>query len=324
MTDLPPPPHVTVAVATFQRPKGVQTLLRALEAQTLGVEMFEVVIVDDHSGDDTPALLAEIAATSPLRLRTIRLDRNSGPAVARNTAWRAGSAPIVAFTDDDCAPTPPWLTEGLRAIQAAPSVLVGATQPMPEELHLIDPLSRTMRVERATFAPTCNVFYLREDLEAVNGFDETFRMPVGEDTDLAWRIVESRGRQLVFSAEAKVFHDVRQRTFKQAVKETYRWAGIPPVVARHKQMARKAWYKGYWLRISHPRVLMATAGLALAFLFPPFALLAAPWARQRVFPGRPKRTWIKNVRFAPAVFAIDLLEVWVLARASLKHRALIL
>lgn len=317
-------PLVSVAVSTHNRPTGVAALIAALERQTLPADKFEVVIVDDASGDETRRVLEHVATSSPLRLKVLRLDENSGPAVARNEAWRGSTAPIVAFTDDDCAPTPRWLEEGLKEIKRSPSVLVGATQPHPAQLHLVDPLSRSMRVVHANFAPTCNVFYLRSDLETVGGFDEAFRLPVGEDTDLGWRVHRSLGRELRFAPAAVVYHDVRRRTFAQAIKETYRWAGIAAVASRHKEMARRAWYRGYFVRASHPRVLFALIGLVAALLFPPSLLLTFPWFRLRVFSGEPRRAWITNARYAPALFVIDLLEVAVLARGSIRNRTLIL
>jgi GT2 family glycosyltransferase len=259
-----------------------------------------------------------------LNIAIVRLDRNSGPAVARNTAWRRSSAPVVAFTDDDCMPTPSWLEAGLRTIEQMPCVLVGATEPDPAQRHLLDPLARTMHVTRPTFAPTCNIFYRRSDLEAVGGFDERFRVPVGEDTDLAWRINEHTGLDLRFAPDALVYHDVRVRSFAQAVKETQRWVGIPRVVARHRKLARRAWHARYFLRPSHPRVILAALGLTAGLAFPAAILLTLPWLRHRVFPRAASRTWATNLRYAPAVFAIDALEVWVLAKGSIRHRALIL
>ena len=50
-----------------------------------------------------------------------------GPAAARNVAWRATSAPVVAFTDDDCVPSPGWLEAGLAEIGDLPRVVVGRT-----------------------------------------------------------------------------------------------------------------------------------------------------------------------------------------------------
>lgn len=317
-------PVIAVAVSSHERPQGVRALIAALEAQTFPHDRFEVVIVDDASSPDAFATLERERARTDLDLKIVRLDHNQGPAVGRNTAWRSSSAPIVAFTDDDCTPTPTWLEEGVRAMRTTPGVLVGATEPDPAGRHLIDPLSRTMHVLEATFAPTCNVFYLRRDLEAVGGFDESFRQPVGEDTDLAWRVKETAGRELLFAQRALVYHDVRQRTFAQAVEETYRWAGIPPVVKRHPVLAREAWHRGYFLRISHERVLLGVLGLLIGIVFPPALLLTLPWLRHRVIRGFGSNKLWTNIRFAPRVFAIDVLEVWVLLTSSIKHRTLIL
>jgi glycosyltransferase involved in cell wall biosynthesis len=317
-------PRIAVAVSTFNRSSSLATLIAALEAQTLAFDRFEVVIVDDGSSSDTARVLERAVRLSPLDLNVIRFDRNLGPAVGRNAAWRASTASLVAFTDDDCAPTPRWLEEGARTLVERPCVLVGATEPDPEQRHLIDPLSRTMQVTHATFAPTCNVFYLRTDLEGVGGFDETFRVPIGEDTDLAWRVSRMMGRDLVFTPRALVYHDVRRRTFAQAVKETSRWAGIAPVVARHKAQARQAWHRKYFLRPSHPDALIALTALIAAPAFPPAILLVLPWVRKRMFYGRPSRRWLTDWRFLPAVFVLDLLEIAVLARASLKNRTFIL
>lgn len=317
-------PLISVAVSTHNRPAGVATLIEALEKQSLPLDRFEVVIVDDGSRIDTRRVLDEAAERSPLNLKVIRFDNNRGPAAARNAAWRNSSAPIVAFTDDDCIPTATWLDQGIRAMSEPNGVVVGATQPDPAQVHLIDPLSRTMRVVHAKFAPTCNIFYSRADLDAVGGFDESFRVPVGEDTDLGWRVHRSLGRELKFCPDAVVYHDVRRRTFAQAAREARRWGGIAPVVSRHRAMSRQAWYRGYFVRASHLRVLIAAAGLATALVFPPALVLVLPWLRLRLFSGRPKRAWLTNARFAPALFVLDILEVVALARGSIRHRTLIL
>lgn len=315
-------PLVTVAVSTYNRAASLGVLLDALAAQTLAADQIEVVVVDDASTDGTPELLAARASNSPFRLTHVRLDRNRGQSAGRNTAWRRGCAAIVAFTDDDCRPTPGWLAEGLRAMDE-PCVLVGATEPDPAQRDLLDPLARTMRVHRPTFTPTCNVFYRREDLEAVGGFDERYGGLAGEDTDLGWRVHGELGRPLRFSAEALVYHDVRPRTFAKALADTKRWAGIGAVVARHPRMSSDAW-PGRFLRPSHPRALLALAGVVLAFVFPPFVLLTLPWLRYAIFTGRPSVRWLRFVRFVPAVFAVDLSEVLVLAKTSIKHRTWIL
>ncbi len=304
---------VTVVVATHNRADRLRSLLAALRSQTF--TEFEVVVVDDASTDGTGEVLRGAA------VRSVRLERNGGPAAARNAGWRSATTDLIAFTDDDCTPTPTWLEEGLRAF-TDPCVLVGATEPDPAEVSKINPLARTMRVRSALVAPTCNVFYARDDLESCGGFDESFRLPVGEDTDLAWRVAEL-GRELRFAPNAVVFHDVRQRTLAQALDETRRCGGIPPVAARHPVLARRAW-PGRFYRRSHPRALLAAASIGCAVVFPPALVLTLPWLRARIFQGRPSRRWITNARYAPAALLVELYEIVVLAKGSVAERTLIL
>src|SRR4051812_15985420 len=169
MTDAAPAggePRVTVAVSTYQRAASVRRLVEALECQSLDPTQFEVVIADDGSTDDTPAVLQQLALTSPLDITILRSDRNCGQAAGRNRAWRAARAPVVAFTDDDCQPQPKWLEAGLEAM-AHSKIVVGRTAPPPEQIPMTaGPFARTLRVEEARFFQTCNVFYRKADLEA--------------------------------------------------------------------------------------------------------------------------------------------------------------
>src|SRR3954452_3482097 len=101
-------PRVTVVAATHNRARRLEALLASLAEQTIGTEAFEVVIVDDASQDDTPAVL-ERALAGPLDLRVLRQAEGGGQAAARNAGWRAATAPVVAFTDDDCVCARDWL-----------------------------------------------------------------------------------------------------------------------------------------------------------------------------------------------------------------------
>jgi hypothetical protein len=68
--------------------------LDAILAQTRPPQ--EVIVVDDGSADDTPAVLRRYAPS----VRAIRID-NSGDLVARNVGLRAAGGDLVAFCDSD-------------------------------------------------------------------------------------------------------------------------------------------------------------------------------------------------------------------------------
>lgn len=317
-------PDVTVAVATYQRAHLLPRLVAALEAQTLAADRFEVVIADNGSTDRTRVVLEELGRATSLQLRTVRLASNHGPSAGRNAAWRAARAPVVAFTDDDCLPTPEWLEVGLRAITAEPrGVVVGRTAPVPDQAHLAaGPFARTVQVDDASYFQTCNIFYRRTDLEAVGGFDETFDQPAGEDTDLGLRVCEQGGAPR-FEPGAVVHHEVRPTSFRATVRETMRWVGLPRVVKLHPDVRRHLHLGLFW-KPSHVPALMATVGIIGARRWWPAALLAAPYVRHRMdvvplCPGRRCR-----LRSLPGALAIDLLEVAVMVRGSLRERTVVL
>src|SRR5688572_18253328 len=105
---------VSVVMATKDRARRLGDALASLRAQTIGLERFEVIVVDDGSTDATPQLLAD-AARSDLRVRPLRRETSGGPGAARNDGWRIATAPLVAFMDDDCVADPQWLEAGLAA-----------------------------------------------------------------------------------------------------------------------------------------------------------------------------------------------------------------
>src|SRR4051812_10076516 len=210
-------PEVTVVAATHNRSGLLRRLLEGLRAQTISPDRFEVVIVDDGSSDDTPEVLSAAEAAGDLRLRVLRNDPAGGPAVARNRGWRAARAPLVAFTDDDCRPSEAWL-ERLLAAAAGGRGAHGRTQPDALDADFLGPFAETGGIEEAPLHyETCNILSPRAVLDRLDGFDEAYPAPAGEDTDLGQRSAAD-GVDRVFSPDALVYHAVHDQSRKQALK----------------------------------------------------------------------------------------------------------
>src|SRR2546423_5043111 len=153
---------VCVVVPTCGRPEMLSRCVAALESQTLAPEDFEIIVVDDTRS-------------------------RHGPAAARNRGWRMAHAPIVAFTDDDTVPDSRWLENGLKAFDAGVDAVVGRIV-MPISDPPTDYERNESGLERAEFA-TANCFLRTSALEHVGGFDEAFRLPWREDSDLQFRLL---------------------------------------------------------------------------------------------------------------------------------------
>jgi glycosyltransferase involved in cell wall biosynthesis len=91
-------PVVSVVIPTHNRGSVLTRAIQSVVAQTF--QDFEVLIVDDDSSDDTPRLVADLAATDA-RIHHHRHESNRGAQAARNTGIRAARGEWVAFLDSD-------------------------------------------------------------------------------------------------------------------------------------------------------------------------------------------------------------------------------
>lgn len=317
-----------MAVPSHDRPLRLRWLLNSLMDQTLPRERFEVVVGHD-SGEETRELLRThpLAADGTLREAAVP-PGTGGSGDHRNLAWRAGTAPVVVFIDDDCRAPREFVERALEAARRHPGVVVqGSTQPDPDELHLESaaPHTHTRRVNPPTvWAHACNIIFPRALLEELGGFwDE----PVwgGEDTDLALR-AQRAGADYVGAPEVLAYHAVVPHSFLTALKWGFRWGDLALMVKRHPELREHLPMWVFWKR-THVWLGPAAAGAFLArrrgaawaALAIPYLLHAAPQEY-----GTGPRGRVRAMMELPGRAAVDAAEMLSLARGSARFRTFIL
>ena len=98
---------VTVAICTWNRAALLRRALASLGALEIpeGVR-FELVVVDNGSRDETPAVLREHASALPLRALS---EPEPGLSHARNRAAKEARGELILWIDDDVQVEPGWL-----------------------------------------------------------------------------------------------------------------------------------------------------------------------------------------------------------------------
>ena len=199
--------ELAVVVPTNRPATVVARCLEAVLAQD-GPPL-EVAIVDDGSPD--PNGLARLARPAVSVLRG-----PGGVSAARNAGVAATSAPVVAFTDDDCLPEPGWTAALLEALDGRDGVVaVGrVVNGVPdnryaEAVQLVHDLVHSYydgAHGRPALAAANNLAVPRGLLERVGGFDESMRF--AEDRELCARL-EAAGATFVPAPTAVVRHEKR-------------------------------------------------------------------------------------------------------------------
>lgn len=113
----------SVIVATYNRAPFLDECLAHLRRQPF-LDGDELIVVDNGSTDETPAILARHAADFPVPLVRI-VEPAPGKSRALAAALAVARGGILAFTDDDVIVAPDWLAEIRRALTADEADLVG-------------------------------------------------------------------------------------------------------------------------------------------------------------------------------------------------------
>jgi glycosyltransferase involved in cell wall biosynthesis len=289
-------PEITVVVPTFKGDVGVRKLVNGLAQQTLGYDRWELILVDDGSGPSSAAALDDIVRGAPFPARVLHSDRNRKPAAARNLGWRASRSPVIAFTDDDCCPSPGWLESGLGILAASSSygVVQGRTvRPPGWENYPYTRYSIARDVPHPSpWFEGCNLFWRREALEDVGGYDETIGFH-GEETSAAWAALDF-GWQRGWADDAVIEHIVEERPWRWHLRFQYLDRNIVIVAARHPAFRRSAFWRPW---AAHPENALFAAGLA-------GVLLGARW-RLGLLATVPYLVWLRKQGWKDSIFLIS-------------------
>jgi GT2 family glycosyltransferase len=190
-----PASPVAVVVASRDRPDFLAACLAALrEALRPGDE---AVVVDSCSRSGATA---EVAAAAGFHV--LRCDR-PGASRARNLGWRATTAPVVAFTDDDCLVEAGWTAALAAAFSSDPAVgfVTGAALPDRTTGPTVSteagaaPVEFTATTDPRRLGHGANMAFRRPALAAIGGFDERLGAGVTlagcEDKDAFWRVLRA-------------------------------------------------------------------------------------------------------------------------------------
>lgn len=196
------PPLLSVIVPAYRCADMLQRCLSGLIASDCPRSAWELIVVDDDSGDDTAAVAASLAD----RVFTIP-GGPRGPAFARNTGGEHARGAVLVFIDADVVVAPDALRRFATRFDDAPALaaVFGAYDTMPGDPGFLSQyrnlLHHWVHVSQPGDAWTfwTGIGAVRRTVfRAIGGFDATrYRRPQIEDIEFGYRVADAGHRILL-------------------------------------------------------------------------------------------------------------------------------
>ncbi|GHU29343.1 hypothetical protein AGMMS50256_14030 [Betaproteobacteria bacterium] len=129
--------NFSVVIPTFNRRQQIGEAVDSVLSQESDRVAVEVIVVDDHSQDDTVKWL-ETNYGEDSRVRVILNSRSKGPAGARNSGIISARFPYIAFLDSDDLFLPGHLFSAAKAFETHPKldVIFGRARYMKDGIEV--------------------------------------------------------------------------------------------------------------------------------------------------------------------------------------------
>jgi mycofactocin system glycosyltransferase len=221
----------------------------------------------------TGAIVVDDGTQPPIPGATVRHDRSTGPAAARNSGLDRVTTPLVAFVDADVDLPPGWLEPLLAHFDddavalVAPRVrsrdvdtVLGRYERAHSPLDLGGLPARIRAGTRVSYVPAAAIVCRTDAVRAVGGFDPELRF--GEDVDLCWRL-DGAGWRCRYVPTVEVEHDPRRGWWELVRQRIGYGSSAAPLARRHpgalSPLRMNGWSLGAWLLAAAGRPVAGAA-----------------------------------------------------------------
>ncbi len=245
---------ITVTICTHNRSELLTECLQSLCKQTIPRFLYEILVIDNNSTDDTKAVVLKFSK----KYNNIRLVEESkiGLSHARNTGFKNALTDWVAYIDDDAKAHPNYIERALFTIEKysfdcfggiyLPWYRYGKPKWFRADYYGSNKNGKPKEVcilERGHNSGGVIVFK-KKVLEGLGGFATNLgmngqKMAYGEESHLQ-EVMRMNGLQVGFDPELKIDHLVASRklTLKWQLKSAYKRGYSYSMVYYHKSDLR--------------------------------------------------------------------------------------
>jgi len=230
-----PSTKISIIIPARNEEENTESLLQSIANQDYPKELFEVIVADDNSTDNTAAITGKFSFVKLVSLKEDSI--NSYKKKAIETGIAAATGELIVTTDADCIVTPGWLSVIENFYKQSGSVFIVAPVVIESNSSLVQIFQSMdfMVLQGITGASVykrvhnmcngANLAYERKAFHAVNGFTGIDHIASGDDMLLMYKIHTSfPGRIQYLKSKDVIVSTQPVKTWKAFFNQRIRWA----------------------------------------------------------------------------------------------------
>jgi len=268
--------RTTILIPCRNESENISKILESIAHQNFDFSILEVIVIDDHSQDDTYQTALEFKSDKfkPFFIKLKEDER--GKKVAINAGISSSQGEIIVCTDADCLFGNLWLST-ITAPFNAPEVQLVSGPVMFQErkgiwnelmqlefISLIAIGAASIQNRHPNMCNGANIAYRKSAFYEVGGFKDNAHLPSGDDEFLMHKINKRFAGSVRFikNSEAMVFTEP-PNSLSQFVNQRIRWG------------SKTGYYKGLKAKLIPGFMFLFSL---ILFLTPLFYVLGMPWS----------------------------------------------
>ena len=238
--------QVSVLVAVRNEAGFVLNLLHDLEKQSYNKDLWELIVIDDHSEDGTPELVRKFAATASFSVQVLELrlflpdyfPEENFKKKALSLGVEKAIGELVLTTDGDCRVPTGWIETMVAFYEEKQPVCITAGVGFTGEKTFFEKLqslefgslvatgAATLAWNLPALSNGANLAFAKNIFQKLGGYQGTAGTPSGDDVFLVQKFNEHfQGRVLFLKNDQAVVLTPAQPNWHSFLQQRKRWAG---------------------------------------------------------------------------------------------------
>jgi poly-beta-1,6-N-acetyl-D-glucosamine synthase len=230
-----PQTRVSIIIPARNEENNIERVLLALRSQSYSKYLFETIVIDDHSTDQTASIVKEF---TDVKLITLTADGiNSYKKKAIETGIAAATGDLIITTDADCEPGPDWIAtivafkEMNNAVLLTAPVVIDCNSSLVQVFQAMDFMvlqgitGASVHKRKHSMCNGANLAYERKAFNEVSGFTGIDHIASGDDMLLMYKIEKQNpGKVFYVKSKEAIVHTQPALNWREFFSQRIRWA----------------------------------------------------------------------------------------------------